>query len=99
MKLGSTGNAGKCTDLKSPGRLVSLPCQGDEGAALDGEGGPDDGAADGPTEEEEQASLERTHECVVKREGYLRARWCVEKKPFAWVDPKGRKRYVRVSGC
>ena len=50
-------------------------------------------------DEEIPSALKGKKKCeVLKGVGGVQARWCVDMSPKVWVEPKRKKRYVRVAG-
>lgn len=69
-----------------------------EGGAADGDADADAGAAEAPPDDDGvQASTLKKPDCTTKTgAGGLKARWCLEKAPYVWVEPKHHRRIVRV---
>jgi len=63
---------------------------------------PEDEAVEGEEENEQEeipSALKGKKKCeVVKGVNGLQARWCVDLSPKVWVEPRRKKRYVRVAG-
>ncbi len=52
-----------------------------------------------PDDDEIPSALTGKKKCEIKTgENGLKVRWCVELKPYVWVEPRHKKRYVRVQG-
>lgn len=60
-------------------------------ADTDSDNGSDDDAA--------ESSIKGKKDCsIVTGTTGLKARWCVDLKPYVWVEPRRKRRFVRVQG-